>query len=346
MNELDDEPRKSDELEFEPLFPLRAAEQLPARERDAVARPDSRSGDVYRMTPEVHLAVEVALTTGRPLLLRGDPGTGKSSLAPYVARVLGWRFYDEVVTSTSTSNDLLWRFDAVKRLSDAQANRAEAEPHYLRPGAIWWALNRSSALAAARLSGTPEPGASDNARRSPDRAVVLIDEIDKAHPDLPNGLLVTLGANEIPVPYLPDPIKPTTPKRIQGVPAKVEIAPVLYVVTTNEERELPPAFVRRCITFHLEHPLPHELVEIARTHFERGGGEFRRKDEHLAEKIAARVATLRAGAGPGDHQPSTAEFLDALRACRRRNITPDPADPTWRLIEAVTLAKSGSSVTR
>src|SRR5438067_10601102 len=98
MSEPAEEPTApTDDLDFEPLFPLRTAEQQPAHERDGVAHPDSRLGAVYRMTKKVHLAVEVALTTGRPLLLRGDPGTGKSSLAPYVARVLGWRFYDEVV---------------------------------------------------------------------------------------------------------------------------------------------------------------------------------------------------------------------------------------------------------
>ncbi len=333
---------QEDELSFDPLFPLRTAPQRPQHERDVVAHPDSRAGAVYRMMPELHLAVEVALTTGRPLLLRGDPGTGKSSLAPYVARVLGWRFYDQVVTSTSTSNDLLWRFDAVKRLSDAQAAGAEDERHYLRPGVIWWALNRTSALDAAKLSGAPEPGAADNGDRRPDRAVVLIDEIDKAHPDLPNGLLVTLGANEIPVPYLPDPIRPTTPKRIADVPSKIEIAPVLFVVTTNEERELPPAFVRRCITFQLRHPDPAQLVEIARTHFDHGGGEFRRKDERLATKIAARVDELRKGAVAGVHKPSTAEFLDAFRACRHRGITPDSADARWRLIEQVALVKSAN----
>jgi MoxR-like ATPase len=328
------------ELDFAPLFDLRGAPQQPETERDSIARPDSRTGSVYKMTAELHFAVEVALTTGRPLLLRGDPGTGKSSLGPYVARVLGWRFYDHVVTSTSTSDSLLWRFDAVRRLSDAQDHQAKSEVHYLQPGVLWWALNRPAAVAVARLSGTAEPGAVDNDDRDASRAVVVIDEIDKAHPDLPNGLLVALGANQIAVPYLADPVEiaPRAP-RIPGVPRNVEIAPVQVIITTNEERELPPAFVRRCITFHLSHPNVDGLVEIARTHFGRGSRGFGQKDLALATAIAKRVVELRDVAQPGAHRPSTAEFLDAFRACRRRGISPAKADEQWRLIEQVTLAK-------
>jgi MoxR-like ATPase len=329
------------ELDFAPLFDLRGAAQQPQDERDSIARPDSRTGSVYKMTAELHFAVEVALTTGRPLLLRGDPGTGKSSLAPYVARVLGWRFYDHVVTSTSTSNDLLWRFDAIRRLSDAQAKEAKDELHYLQPGVLWWAFNRSAAVDIARLSRTTEPGAAENGTRDADCAVVLIDEIDKAHPDLPNGLLVALGANQIAVPHLAGPVEITVrAPRIDGLPENVEIAPVQVIITTNDERELPPAFIRRCITFHLSHPDVEGLVEIARTHFEPKAGGFPSEDENLARKIAERVVALRDAARAGAHRPSTAEFLDAFRACRRRGISPVENDERWQLIEQVTLTKS------
>src|SRR6476659_6355358 len=128
----------TDPLEFTPLFDLRNASAAPASPRDVVGRPDSRRGEIYRLQPSLHLAVEVALTTGRPLLLRGEPGTGKSSLAAYVARRLGWRYYEHVVTSTSTATDLLWRFDAVRRLADAQAlgegQEMKPEAEYVSPG--------------------------------------------------------------------------------------------------------------------------------------------------------------------------------------------------------------------
>jgi hypothetical protein len=102
-------------------------DELPAEaEGTELDSPDRRDGSVYCYDSELHLAVELALSTGRPLLLRGDPGSGKSSLAAYVARNLGWRYYEHVVTSATQAQDLLWRYDAVRRLADAQARpRAE-----------------------------------------------------------------------------------------------------------------------------------------------------------------------------------------------------------------------------
>ena len=82
--------------------------------------PDRRDGRVYLMPEKLESAVEVALATGRPLLLRGEPGTGKSSLAAYVARKRRWRYFEHVVTSQTQARDLLWTFDGVRRLADAQ----------------------------------------------------------------------------------------------------------------------------------------------------------------------------------------------------------------------------------
>jgi MoxR-like ATPase len=336
--------RAVESVEFEPLFDLRGKASTPATGREAIARPDSRSGDIYRMPPALHFAVEVALTTGRPLLLRGEPGTGKSSLAPYVARQLGWRYYEHVVTSTSTATDLLWRFDAVRRLADAQSQSVKSESHYVSPGVLWWALHRESALAAAGMSGSAEPNAESNLKRDPRRAVVLIDEIDKAHPDLPNGLLVALGSNQIAVPYLESPIEidaKKIPPLARDLPDGVEIAPVQVVITTNEERELPAAFVRRCVTFSLRHPDARQLAAIARAHFHRKGDPFTAKDKTLALAIAERVEKLREEVKFGAHRPSTAEFLDAFRACRVRGLMPAEKDERWQLIERITLVKPG-----
>jgi len=331
-------------LEFEPLFDLRGGTQTPASAGETLAQPDSRRGLVYRLPPELHLAVEVALTTGRPLLLRGEPGTGKSSLAPYVARCLGWRYYEYVVTSATMASDLLWRFDAVRRLADAQARQVKPESEYVEPGVLWWALDRGSAASQAKQAGTVEPDRETNQGRDPYRAIVLIDEIDKAHPDVPNGLLVALGSNQITVPYLPSPItidpnqKGATPL---SIPKGVAVSPVQIVITTNEERELPVAFVRRCVTYALEHPGPEDLVEIARAQFDRPKEPFKTTDAKLALAIAKRVETLRSEAPAGSHRPSTAEFLDAFRACRTRKVTPNADDQRWEIIERITLAKPG-----
>jgi MoxR-like ATPase len=343
MNPITTTPPK-ETLEFKPLFDLRGGAQLPASASEMLMQPDSRRGQVYRMPPELHLAVEVALTTGRPLLLRGEPGTGKSSLAPYVARCLGWRYYEYVVTSATMASDLLWRFDAVKRLADAQANHVKPESEYVEPGVLWWALDRESAVSQAALAGTVEPDRETNQVRDGHRAVVLIDEIDKAHPDVPNGLLVALGSNQITAPYLPAPItidanrKGAAPLRI---PKGVAVSPIQIVITTNEERELPAAFVRRCVTYALEHPGPEELVEIARAQFDQPKEPFKAADAKLALAIAKRLEKLRDEAPPGSHRPSTAEFLDAFRACRVRKIVPNTDDRRWQLIERITLAKPG-----
>jgi MoxR-like ATPase len=307
------------DIEFTPLFDLRGKSAASSRDRGSLSQPDSRSGRIYRMPSALHLAVEVAMTTGRPLLLRGEPGTGKSSLAPYLARRLGWRYYEQVVTSTSMATDLLWRFDAVKRLAAAQAKEVRAETDYVSPGVLWWAFHRKSAQDFANRAKVTEPNAETNAKRDLHRAVVLIDEIDKAHPDLPNSLLVALGSNQIAIPYLDKPIE------IQAEEAQplrlapgIEVSPVQVIITTNEERELPAAFVRRCITFSLMHPHARQLVEIARAHFHRKDRPFDSSDRELALAIAHRVEELRAQVKFGAHRPSTAEFLDAFRACRKR----------------------------
>ncbi|MEV8433644.1 MoxR family ATPase [Streptomyces sp. HUAS 31] len=314
-----------------------APQRRPDPEREA---PDRRDGRVYIMQDDLELAVDVALAANRPLLLRGEPGSGKSSVAAYVARKRNWRYYEQVVTSRTEGKDLLWTYDHVRRLGDAQALRAGErldDARYVQPGPLWWAFDPVSAGQAARRGrdGGFHPWAVANEGRSGNCSVILIDEIDKADPDMPNSLLVPLGSHRFTV--------AETGRRVARnsgpkPPGNDEEGQLLIVITTNEERELPQAFLRRCIVHTLQAHTDTRLVSIAEAHFLDEYGEFTAAERELAGQLTRKVDELRPQASEkGLRPPSTAEFLDALRACHELGITPE--DPRWDAVQELTLVK-------
>lgn len=302
---------------------------------------DRRDGSVYVYTDEIILAVNVALATRRPLLIGGPSGTGKSTLAQNVARTQGWRYYEEVVTSRTQARDLLWSFDTLRRLNDAQTlKREDLRPasEYVRPGVLWWAFDPQSARSRSDQpevgSGTllEDPGlrflAGPAASTPPVGAVVLVDEIDKADPDVPNNLLVPLGSMEFEVMEAG-----ARPFRVRSR-AQLHQGP-LVIITTNNERELPAAFLRRCIILKLEPPTRERLIQIAVAQL----GEAHRG---LAGAVADRL--LRNAAEVASEPPSTAEYLDALRTCRDLHVVPDDASTVWNHVRRLTLHKDRSAV--
>jgi MoxR-like ATPase len=327
---------------------------LTAQDASALDAPDRRDGRLYHYDDDLRLALDVALATGRPLLLKGDPGSGKSSFAAYVARNLNYRYYEHTVTSQTNAQDLLWRFDLVRRLADAQARASLKNPpplndhDYVEPGPLWWVFDRASAVLrgwvngeGARPRSASEPNATINEGRDATRAVLLIDELDKADPDVPNALLVPLGSMAFTVSDLSVDVKRTRTSSVSGQP---DVSSLLVVITTNDERELPAAFLRRCVVHKLEHPDSARMVEIARLHFNRPGRELSTEEQALATEIARQVEALRKERKDlGLRAPGTAEFLDALRACLALKIKADDS-PAWQLVRRVALLKDEASL--
>ncbi len=297
-------------------------------DRKPLEKGDRREGVRYVYSEEARLAVNVALATGRPLLITGPPGCGKSSLAFSVSRDLGWRFYESVISSRTQAQDLLWQFDHLRRLNEARAGGQLGTDlrRYVNPGPLWWAFNRESARRRGDLEADPvvEDPCKDGDER---HAVVLLDEIDKADPDVPNNLLVPLGSLEFRVPDIDARVKADHP-------------PLLFI-TTNNERDLPTAFLRRCIELELTHPARDTLLAIAGNHFGTADFSFSGKQpEDFFREVADRVGWPPEGERPDpDRCPSTAEYLDTVRACLELDV--DPASDDYQRIGRVTVWKHG-----
>lgn len=275
---------------------------------------DRRDGRVYLYTEKIILAVNVALATGRPLLIRGPSGSGKSSLAYNIARLRDARYYEFVVTSRSKARDLLWTFDAVRRLGDAQsikdasASEKTWKNHfpYIQPGVLWWIFDSDSAMRRgwSQDGELPFEKASDLAEYEPrcknSRTVLLVDEIDKADPDFANNLLVPFGSFKFRVAETQTIVRL---KRPDNVRKSWEFAPLL-IITTNDERSLPDAFLRRCLVFNMTLPDKEHLIKIAEVSEGPGESGFY---ENILDAIL-------------DHQgnklPNIPQYLDAIRACR------------------------------
>jgi MoxR-like ATPase len=326
---------------------------------------DRRDGRVYLHDPRIRTAVRVAIAARRPLLLRGDPGSGKSSLAPYIARLLHWRFYSFTVTGRTQARDLMWHFDALRRLSDAQArptspppgvapgvpgSRVEHLEYYVEPKALWWGLNPESARRRGFAPAFPleekdeakDPGIgppSDANVPYGHGAVVLVDELDKADPDVPNNLLEALGSLQFTVQETG-----FTVRASEAILARQRHAP-LVIVTTNDERELPAAFQRRCVSLYLDRHGPEALVRIAERHFavEANAPDAVQEAERrrgLFDFVATELTRLQEEAlDKGRREPSTAEYLDAVQACLALPANPVTQKALWDQISEMTLSK-------
>jgi MoxR-like ATPase len=307
-------------------------EELPPGDR---VRGDRRDGRVYEYDKDIVLGLQVALITSRPLLLSGPPGCGKSSLASYVARNLGVALYEYVVTDDASSDELLYDLDVIQRLNDASGGHLRTDEFgrsrivdYVQPGPLWWALNPTSAVWRnadpddRTTTALPEPDRIPGYTPVRPGAVLLIDEIDKADSSFGNGLLVPLGSRQFTVPGIDAPI--------HAGEDQPSYSP-LVIVTTNNERDLPEAFVRRCIALPIGRPDAEKLKAAAALHH-----PVLRDRPDLAERVG--VLAKRFEAESTEARPaSTAEFLDLIGALLELDLPLDSED--WHLVERLVVEK-------
>ncbi|MGL4241593.1 MAG: AAA family ATPase [Beijerinckiaceae bacterium] len=233
----------------------------------------------YVAGDDLKVAVNAAVTLERPLLVKGEPGTGKTVLAEEIAAALGAPLIQWHIKSTTKAAQGLYEYDAVSRLRDSQLGDPKVSDirHYIRRGKLWEAF------------------ASDA------RPVLLIDEIDKADIEFPNDLLLELDRMEFHV-------------YETGEAVKAAKRPVV-VITSNNEKELPDAFLRRCFFHYIRFPDAETLQKIVDVHYPGI------KKELVAEALRS-FFTVRETPGL-KKKPSTSELLDWLKLLVSEDIGPD-----------------------
>jgi MoxR-like ATPase len=233
----------------------------------------------YISTRDLTLAVNAAITLQRPLLIKGEPGTGKTMLAEEVAAALGLPLFQWHVKSTTKAQQGLYEYDAVSRLRDSQLGEARVADigNYIVKGVLWEAFNCET------------------------QSVVLIDEIDKADIEFPNDLLRELDRMEF---YVYE-----TRQLI-----KARHRPILFI-TSNNEKELPDAFLRRCFFHYIKFPDRETMVKIVDVHFPGLKKALLRE----ALEVFFELREI-----PGlKKKPSTSELLDWLKLLLAEDIPPE-----------------------
>jgi MoxR-like ATPase len=224
----------------------------------------------YVASPELMAGVNVAIALGKPLLIKGEPGTGKTKLAEAVARSLGKKLIIWNIKSTTKAQDGLYLYDTIQRLYDGQfgENGVSDIARYIKLGKLGEAFSEE------------------------EQAVLLIDEIDKADLEFPNDLLWELDQMEF---YIHE-----TKRTI-----KAKQRPIV-IITSNAEKELPDAFLRRCIFHYIDFPDKELMAEIVRTHYPQ-------VEDKLLQKAMERFYAIRS-IRDIRKKPSTSELLDWINA--------------------------------
>lgn len=288
----------------------------------------------YEMPPEAKAALDVAMLLGRPLLVTGAPGVGKTRLGWEVARCMGLRRgYHFVTRSTSEARDLFYSYDALRRFRDAHHNPEQRDPRpYITYQALGAAiLDGSEQQVLEEFAGAGVWPRDDQVRQS----VVVIDEIDKASRDFANDVLVEVENMSFRVPELSQ-----TP--IARPPH--DRCPIV-IVTSNSERDLSDAFLRRCVFLHLNYPDQEMLTRILSSHAARvSGGTSSPESDRRVGMVVKLVQALQADEAMRK-RPGTAEAVDAVKVmvAAGRDGQMTPLDSALGLA-ALTLAKTREDV--
>ncbi|QSJ18942.1 MoxR family ATPase [Nostoc sp. UHCC 0702] len=272
----------------------------------------------YIPSPKLIEAVNLTIfLKKRPLLLKGEPGCGKTRLACAVVNELGLPYESWYIQSTTRAKDGFYTYDAIARLQDAQLSQFDAEKHskvndpknYIKLGPLGrtflYSLNKSQRHELGSLGCEFQESLEKSQHDSleePQRCVVLIDEIDKADIDFPNDLLQALDEGRFTIQETGEEIK-----------ANPDYLPIIFI-TSNDEKDLPDAFLRRCLFHYIEFPEKDELIAIINAHFPD------LKSQEVVTKAVQRFQQLRSKMEQNNKtgkKVSTSELIDWFTILRK-----------------------------